>query len=146
MATATPDPDHVFLLTDAKQKTRIRKIRAERGLASYMNDTKWRELCRGVDTLPFPHAYQIKCVDAHAPEPLELQYAPAYLGDWAGTPEASLGIHIEWMKIAPRYSRHRGRLISPVIEDCSCELLALLMRLRLLFVEQDGFIVLYGYR
>lgn len=72
-----PDPDHVYVLTDAKQKKRIRNVLAERGLASYMNDTKWRELCRGIGKLPFPPAYQIKRVDADAPEPLELQYPSA---------------------------------------------------------------------
>jgi hypothetical protein len=146
MATAPPDPGHVHLLADTKRKARIRGLLAKRGLASYMNDTKWRELCRGTDKLPFPPAYQIKCVDSDVPEPLELPYAPAYFGDWARTPEGSFGIHVEWVKVAPRYSRHRGRLISPAIEDCSCELLALLKRLRLLFVERDSFIVLYGHR
>jgi hypothetical protein len=120
MAT-TSDPGHVYVLTDARRKTRIREILTERGLASYMNHTKWRELCQGVDKLPFPPAYQIKCVDSDEPEPLELEYAPEYYGDWASTPEATLGIHIEWMKIAPRYSRYRGRLISPAIQDCSTE-------------------------
>lgn len=60
------DPDHVYLLTDAKQKKRIREILTERGLASYMNDTKWRELCRGLDKVPFRPAYQVKYVHADA--------------------------------------------------------------------------------
>ncbi len=87
MAPATSDPDHVHLLADAKQKTHIRKILTTRGLASYMNDTKCRELCRGIDMLPFPPAYQIKRVDSNAPEPLELPYAPVYFGDWARPPK-----------------------------------------------------------
>lgn len=53
MAAATFDPGHVYLLTDEKQKKRIREILAERGLTSYLNDTRWRELCLGVDELPF---------------------------------------------------------------------------------------------
>ncbi|MGX9177126.1 DUF6678 family protein [Mesorhizobium sp. BHbdii] len=44
-----------------------------------------------------------------------------------------------------RYSRYRGRLVSPVIQDCSSELIALLTRLRLPFIEQGGFVVLYGH-
>lgn len=145
MATM-PGLNKVHVLTDAKRKMRIREILTLRGLASYMNDTKWRKLCRGIELLPFPPAYQAKYIDSDTLEPLELEYAPAYFGDWARTPEASLGIHIEWLKIAPRYSRHPGRLISPAIDDCSSELLTLLDRLRLLFVQQDSFIVLYGHR
>ncbi len=139
-------PEYVHLLPDGDYKTRIRRIVMERGLASCMSDTKWRQLCRGINRLSFPPAYQIKRVDSDAPEPLELQHAPAYFGDWARTPEAALGIHIEWVKIAPRYSRPRGRLVASAIDDCSNELLALLKRLQLPFDELGGFIVLYGHR
>ncbi|WP_432286695.1 DUF6678 family protein [Aminobacter sp. BA135] len=144
MVVATPDPDHVYLLTDAKDKKRIREILTERGLASYMNDTKWRELCRGMYQLPFPPAYQVKYVH-QAPETHELEYAPAYFGDWARTHEASLGLHIEWIRIAPRYTEHRGLLVSPVIQDCSSELIALLTRIHVPFIEQDSFVVIYGH-
>jgi hypothetical protein len=135
----------MYLLIDAGRKTRIRKILTERRVASYMNDTKWRELCTRIHELPFPPAYQVKFVDSDVLEPVELEYAPAYFGDWARSPEASLGFHVEWLKITSRYRRHIGNLTSPVIEDCSCELLALLERLRLLYIERDGFIV-YGHR
>lgn len=94
---------------------------------------------------PLRPAYQIKRLDADAPEPLELPYAPAYFGDWARTPEASLGIQVEWMKIAPRYSQHKGMLVSPAVHDCSNELHTLLKRLKLPFVKRDSFIVLYGH-
>ncbi len=138
-------PDHIYLLTDAAEKARIRRILPERRLASHMNDTKWRELCRGVRTLPFPPAYQVKYVDSDALVPVALEHAPSYFGDWARTPEASLGMHIELLKIAPRY-RSSGRLSGPQVEDCSTELVALLDQLRLLYVKQDDFIILYGHR
>lgn len=141
-----PDARHVYLLTDPAQKARLRKLLMERGLASYMNDTKWRELCWGIGELAFAPAYQIKCVDRDTPEPSELAYAPAYLGDWARTPEACLGIHVEWLKIAPRYARHGGARATPAIEDCTSALLALLDRLKIVYDEQDGFITLYGHR
>ncbi len=146
MVMPMTDPRHVYLLTDAKQKTRIRQILSARGLASYMNDTKWRELCRGVDQLAFPPAFQIKCVDTDVPEPLELPYTPAYHGDWARTPEACLGLHVEWMKIAPSCARHDRGNDTLAADDCTNGLRALLDRLRLVYVELDGFIVLYGHR
>lgn len=146
MPSNATGPDHIYLLTDTTEKVRIRRLLAERRLASHMNDTKWRELCRGVRTLPFPPAYQAKYVDSDALVPVALEHAPTYFGDWARTPEASLGMHIEWLKIAPRYSRSSGRLSSPQVDDCSTELIGLLDQLRLLYVEQDGFIILYGHR
>ena len=146
MAKSLSKPDFVHLLLDGDYKALIRRLLTERGLASCMNDTKWRGLCRGIITLPFPPAYQIKRIDSDTPEPLELPHAPDYFGDWGRTPEAAFGIHIEWLRIAPRYSRHRGRLIAPAIEDCSSELLALLRQLRLPFDEVNGFIMLYGHR
>lgn len=39
---------------EAKIRAELRGILESRGLASYMNDTKWRELCAGIDELPFP--------------------------------------------------------------------------------------------
>lgn len=146
MTTAMTEPRHVYLLADAKQKARIRQILSARSLASYMNDTKWRELCWGVDKLAFPPAFQINSLDTDVPEPRELPHTPAYHGDWARTPEACLGMHVEWMKIAPRCLRHDRARAAPAIDDCSIELRALLDRLRLLYIEQDGFIVLYGHR
>lgn len=139
-------PRHVYLLTGTKEKARLRAILSERRLTSYMNDTKWRELCHGVDQLPFPPAYQLKSIDRGAPEPRELARAPTYFGDWARTPEACLGMHVEWLKIAPRFSRRHVASATPATEDCSIELLALLDRLRIVYDEQDGFFILYGHR
>ena len=145
MTTATSDSAPVYLLSDARQKQRVRDILAQRSLGSYMNDTKWRELCLGMRALAFPPAYQSKSVFEDLPCPVDLPYAPGYVGDWACTPEASLGLHIEWLRIAPRYRQHRGRLIAPEILDCSKEVLALLSRLGLPVVEQGGFFVLLGH-
>jgi hypothetical protein len=145
MGSEASDLDHIYLLTDAEHERLIRQTLTERGLTSYMNDTKWRELCRGIYELPFPPAYQVKYVYADDPSPLQLQHTPTYLGDWAKTAEASLGLHIEWLKIAPRYSWRDGRLTTPKFEDCSSGLIALLTTLGLVFTEEDGFVVLYGH-
>ncbi|QEI06153.1 hypothetical protein FXN63_10120 [Pigmentiphaga aceris] len=110
-----------------------------------MNNTKWRELCVGMRALPFPPAYQSKDVFNDLPCPVNFPHAPDYWGDWACTPEASLGLHIEWLKIAPRFRRNRGRLIAPEILDCAGEVIALLKQVGLPVIEQDGFFVLYGH-
>lgn len=145
MATPVPPPDGVHILRDPARSRRIRRLLEERGLTSFMNDTKWRELCVAVRALPFPPAYQVKLVDAEEPNPPALEPVSSYFGDWATTPEASVGLHIEWMKIAPRF---RGRIDprGPVVErDCSNDLRALFERLRLRFREPAGFFVLYGH-
>ena len=145
MTTATSDSAPVYLLSDARQKPRVRDILTQRSLGSYMNDTKWRELCVGMRTLAFPPAYQSKSVFEDLPCPVEFPCAPDYVGDWACTPEASLGLHIEWIRIAPRYRQHRGRLIAPEIRDCSDDVRALLSRISLPVVEQDGFFLLLAH-
>jgi hypothetical protein len=134
-------------LDDDHERNRIRRILGEQGLASFMNDTKWRALCESIHQLPFRPAYQVKVLGME-PEP-DLQYAPEHEHNWATDPESMLGLHIEWMKIAPRLKIviQRGHLLDPVIRivDVTSELIALFKKLRLPFVEQDGFIILYGH-
>lgn len=134
----------VYIANDANEKKRIRRILSEQGLTSYMNDTKWRELCLGIAELPFPPSYQVKLVGQDLPSS-ELEYAPPSGGDWGQTPEGAVGFHIEWAKISPRMSLHRGMLVSPEIIDCSEELRALMRRLRLPFVEDGDYFTLYGH-
>jgi len=121
------------------------KLLNERGLASHMNDTKWRELCAGIEELPFPPAYQVKLLDQDEPSPSNIEPVTTYWGDWASTPEAALGVHVEWIRIAPRYTRQTGRLVSPVIEDCSGQLRSLLKRLHIPFIERDDLFTIYGH-
>jgi hypothetical protein len=129
-----------------RDEVRIRRVLSDRGMASHMSDTKWQELCHAVRAeLPFPPPYQVKLVEFGAPDVAAFPYAPSFVGDWGATYEGQLGIHIEWIRIAPRLSRHQGELVSPTVEECSCELRALLKRLHVPFVEQDGFFIVYGH-
>jgi hypothetical protein len=129
-----------------RDEDRIRRVLSDRGMASHVNDTKWQELCHAVRAeLPFPPPYQVKFVEFEAPDVAAFPYAPSFVGDWGTTYEGQLGIHIEWIRIAPRLSKHRGELVSPTVEECSYELRALLKRLHVPFVEQDGFFIVYGH-
>lgn len=127
-------------------KRRMRRILTERGLTSFMNDTKWRLLCEAVASeLPFPPAYQLKRLDVEGPYPRELDHEPSYYGDWGTTPEALLGLEVEWLRVAPRYQRARGPLIAAVVEDCTDDFRSVLTRLSIPFSEEDGFFTIYGH-
>lgn len=138
-----------MIYTGSQNRKEIEKVRRAietRGLTSHLNDTKWRALCVAIaDELPFSPPYQVKLVLAETPQPEVLEAAPTYHGDWATTPEAAMGIFIEWLKIAPRVSVSRGRLAAPRIDDCSASLRDILRRLRIPFSEEDGFFIVHGH-
>ncbi|MDM9620688.1 DUF6678 family protein [Rhizobium sp. S96] len=131
---------------DAKEIAKVRRVIDERCMSSHMNDTKWRELCTAVsEELPFPPPYQAKLILSGSADPEELETAPSYYGDWARTPEAAMGIFIEWLKVAPRISVLNRKSSEPRVQDCSEALRDLLKRLKIPFIEKDGFFVIYGH-
>lgn len=131
---------------DEDAKRTIRRAPAERGLSSHMNDAKWRALCLAVaEELPFPPAYQTKLVLSEQLDPEELPLSSTHGGDWARTPEASMGIFIEWLKITLRLSIREGRLLKSRTEDCSDLFRQILIRLRIPFTEEDGFFFIFGH-
>ncbi|WP_034854827.1 DUF6678 family protein [Sinorhizobium sojae] len=133
-------------LADRDEIAKVRRAIEERGLTSHMNDTKWRALCTAIaQELPFPPPYQVKLVLSETADPEVLEAAPSYWGDWARTPEASMGIFIEWLKVAPRVSVHMGQLVAPRVDDCSAPLRDILKGLRIPFSEQNGFFTIYGH-
>lgn len=130
---------------DREHAAEVRRAIEQRGLTSHMNDTKWRALCTAIaEKLPFPPCYQEKLVLEETPGP-EIEAAPYGWGDWARTPEASMGIFIEWLKVAPRTRVHIGRLVAPRIDDCSAQFREILRDLRIPFREEDSFFFIYGH-
>lgn len=130
----------------ADEMKKVRVAIEERGLSSHMNDTKWRALCVAIaEELPFPPPYQTKLILSDVAHPEAFEAAPRYYGDWATTPEASMGLHIEWLRVAPRVSVQVGRLLPPRIDDCSDSFRNLLKRLRIPFQEKEGFFTIYGH-
>ncbi len=122
----------------------LREILIDRGLASHMNDTKWDALCAAMNSeLPFPPAYQEKLVMENKPFPENVEYISDGYGDWGSTPECLKGLHIEWIRITPRFLR-RGKPEACLL-DCSDQLRLILKKLRIPYVEQDGFFTVYGH-
>lgn len=133
-------------------KEKALKIAEARNLCSYMNDTKWNELRTAVmNDLPFPPPYIMKTLfKASCPEEKNFQHDVWYLGDWyEGLTYENYfnsGFAIEWLKVRPRYLKHRGQLIEPAIIDETEEFEEILRRYNIPFSIENGMYCIYGYK
>ncbi|MDA1475600.1 DUF6678 family protein [Bacillus changyiensis] len=127
---------------DEKQK--VLAVVNKKQLASIMNNTKWEQLQKFViDNLPFPPAFQVKYVLEDPPDTENFEEDVWYWGDW----QHGLGpfYSIEWMRVRPRYVKHRGRLIEPEIFDITDPFIDILQKLNIPFVQEGRTICIYGY-
>jgi hypothetical protein len=127
-----------------KYRLKVKAALSARGLGSYMNDTKWRELFAEIDNLPFPPPYQRKDILSDDPDPKIFDEDVRYHGDWSE--EIYPFFTIEWLRIRPRYLKHVGRLVPYEIIDCQAELEQLLKRLGQAYEKFNDSIWIYGYR
>lgn len=126
-----------------QMKARVLAEVERRGLASFMNRTRWERLCEAVDTeLPFPPAFDLQTV-LGGRGPLMSTDAPSFHGDWQALQPY---FHVEWVRVAPRWSRGLGRLVPDEVIDCSDAFRDLLLRLGVPFREdQARTFWIYGY-
>jgi hypothetical protein len=138
-----------------KYRQKTLEVIQSRGLCSMMNNTKWRELKKGVSDLPFPPPFIEKTVLEDETEYHKRLDSDVHgLGDWGfenddylGDDESAIPFWaIEWIKIRPRYKKHRGRLIPPETIDETDEFLAILIKYNIPFAEDNGAFIIYGYR
>ena len=133
----------------ARKKTLSEKIRLfvqQKGLVSYMNNTKWRELFNAIGEKVPDIEYQYKSVfDENAPD----EYW-AYYGD-EDLPYMNLA-SIEWLKIkhvTTDYT-HIGRLVPPTIQthDRKDEILHILQQYTIPYEydEEEQVFIVYGYK
>lgn len=135
------------MLNQLKQK--VRAIVAQKQLVSWMNDTKWLELQHAVRALPFPPPYIVRCVtDEDLISDNALNTPPSWFGDWSNYYDEGMPVlfTIEWMKVRPQLSKHRGCLIEAEVVDASEAFRAILYQLHIPFDEQDHIFTLYGYK
>lgn len=124
-------------------KAEVRAETERRGLAGFMNDTRWQALIEAVHAdLPFPPGFQLKPVTGEAdPEPDTT--ALTYWGAWD---ELQPFFAVEWLRVVPRCRKPRGQLLADEIVDCTDAFRALLQRLRIPFREDvAGTFWIYGY-
>ena len=130
-------------------RQRVSEIIAERHLTSIMNDTKWIELQTAISSLPFPPPYIVKCLtDENDLSAGRLDETPSYIGDWSSYYEEGLPpfFTIEWMKVCPRYGKHRGGLLDKEVIDETSQFIDILDKYAIPYEKDDTMIVIYGYR
>lgn len=127
-----------------QNKARVMKTLAERNLVSVMNDTKWRELQDAViNTILFPPPYQAKYLLEDRLYPEEFETDVSYWGDWI---EGIVPFYsVEWIRVRPRYLKHRGRLVSPEVIDITDEFVKLLKELSIPYRLENDTYIIYGY-
>ena len=132
-------------------ETELRKLKVQvqaeldrRGLASFMNRTRWDVLRKAVaEELPFPPPFQLQ--DVRGPrETLWDSDEVGYQGDWSDESLEPV-VGIEWLRVVPRYQKHVGALVAPETIDCGDQFRDLLIRLRLPWREDERGFWIYGY-
>ncbi len=116
----------------------LRKIEAE-GLVSHMNKTKWNSLVTAIleGDIYKPHCL-IKYLDDQ--EPL----GPSQIDWWAYSGGSNMN-QIELVALDPIERIRRGRLVDPELVDHKTELVEALTRMKIPFVDEDGYIKIFGY-
>ncbi|TCJ03062.1 DUF6678 family protein [Cytobacillus praedii] len=127
-----------------QNKMRVFEAIAERNLVSIMNDTKWRELQDAViNTLLFPPPYQGKYLLEDRLYPEEFETDVWYWGDWK---EGIVPFYrVEWIRVRPRYLKHRGSLISPEIIDITDDFVNILKELSIPYRLDNDTYYIYSY-
>jgi len=163
---------------ERKKKSRkevVIEVVERRGLVSFMNTTKWKELKKAViEEMPFNPPYHWKLiswgdVDKGHPDAKDENYwdfttkSSSYSGEdiWADkyTPEDHLSWDcfatpfwaIEWIRVVPKKQEiHRGRLVEPkiskVLDDATDQFVEILERYNIPYEEENGVYTIYGYR
>lgn len=118
-----------------RMKARVLAEVERRGLASFMNRTRWERLREAVETeLPFPPAFDLQTVLGARQSPMDTG-APEFAGDW---PELEPYFHVEWVRVVPRRSEPVGRLVPDEVIDCTDAFRDLLGRLGVPFREDEA--------
>lgn len=122
-------------------KEQAQKIITSRGLCSYMNRTKWRELITAIRAeMPVPPPYQFKFLTSSG-EP-EMPGKLYHWGNWndEGFPTEEFYFNIEWLRILPICSIP-GKQI-----DEAAALEAILARYHIPYERDQNCYTIYGYK
>lgn len=128
-----------------RRKAAVRAETERRGLASFMNRTRWRALRDAVlADLPFRPAFQIQDVLGPRETPWPADQVDGQ-GAWIDEDLEPL-FSIEWMRVVPRYRTRLGALVPGPVEDCTDAFRDLLRRLHIPHREDEARTFwIYGY-
>lgn len=139
------------------EKEEILSQIANKGLIKKVDEEQWDELVNAVITeMPFQPAFIIKYVthpfmwykDNPSVQGEDFIADVNYCGNWNGEnfPSKDYYYTIEWIKVRPRYLKHRGRLIKPELIDASKEFEEILNKFNIPYEIKNGAYCIYGYR
>lgn len=118
----------------------------ERQLVSVMNATKWTCVVEGIESLPFPPAFQLKLLTEDVPVPSTFSQHVTYFGDWQHLRINTYNYTtIEWLKIRPVFYRHVGQLLPDERMQCFTELQEMLEARKIPYELCEQHIVMKGY-
>lgn len=129
-------------------RARLQAELQRRGLASFMNQTKWRELRAAVEIgLPFVPAWEVQNIllPAQTVRRGLISVGGGHRWNYEDMPPFPL---VEWVRMIPRIHAAVGGPLRPmqVVEDCTEDLRAVLVRLSIPFLEdEEGAFWVYGY-
>ena len=117
--------------------TKFKRYLSEHSLSCVMNDTKWNRLFEELSGGDLPLLFSRKDVD-------EIEStAPYWDGDifhiFGGTER------IEWLDVQSKSSTPRGRLLEPIVQDRTEELIEAVRRAKVPFSRTQNGIRIWGY-
>lgn len=114
----------------------------KRQLTSVMNDTKWRKLGKAMEEiLPYAPPYQIKYLLEDTLFPEELSEYDSFWVEW----DEYYLYSIEWIRLRSKVLLYRGEIVDPSVYDMTDELISLLKKERIPFVQDKSVIQIFGY-
>lgn len=127
-----------------KFKKKVMSLVEQKNMFSIMNNTKWTELQKSVRKLPFLPPYIMKLI-TDKKEPQSFDKDVWYIGDWNDEVLFPF-FNIEWIKVRPRYVKHRGQLIDDEIIDETDLFIEILEKYSIHYEEENGTFIIYGYK
>lgn len=116
----------------------LRKLEGE-GLVSHMNKTKWNSL---VSAMLEGDLYKPQCLIKYLDDPEPL--GPSQIDWWAFSGGSNME-QIELLALDPIERIRRGRLVDPKLLDHKTDLIQALTRMKIPFVDEDGYLKIFGY-
>lgn len=119
----------------------------ESQLTSVMNETRWKRLGRAVsEVLKYAPPYQVKFLGEATLFPSEsLSEYEVLWAEWGEIWVESSLRSIEWIRLRPKVLIDKGAIVDPDVCDMTNELISILKKERISFVQGKETIQIFGY-